>query len=727
MSIDPSAGLPRSFFVVVPVLVMGLWLAAGSPLPAPNDALGSVDVVVVASGEQGQTVEGDVRLTTGAAHRLGSPIPVDQPVLGFVVADGYLPEPVVVSPFDPSPVRVRLLAESGVGGDRRILHFGGDTMVGRRYLEDAAGGIPDEAAARALVADLAPLFGAADLSVLNVESVVGDMAPGGAYPAKRFLVATPEHGVAALEALGVDVATLGNNHAFDWGEAGLRTTVEALAAGGMATVGAGADPDVARAPLIVDVEGLGVAILSYTTVTGDVVNDALPTGDAAVPADLPAEDAWQYEERAVVGTALDWPEGPMRAGDAWRRFDAVEGDLDPAVVGDVWAEMAAVFPELQDWVARRGHGGAAHFERRTAAVDVATARSAGADLVVVALHGGHQYAPVASEYLLGAVDDLVAAGADVVVGHHPHVVQGVALVDGVPVAHSLGNLVFDQDFGATFPSVVMRVVVDDEGVVATRFYPIELVGHRPVPVGGPAVGAALDRLAARSAGGLTATRMGDGTVSLTPGAWPGGGLESVGWGFELTERWDDPTAMGAECELLDRGSFEDVEADGRQDGAGQWSLSDDAHVRRIADAPDGRSVLHLEDSALARPISRIPVPSHRVHDADGAAMDDARSLELRLVVRGRSGGAMVRFDTYRFDDRDPTRAPTSTMLGSVEVPVAVSGEWSEARVAVPSEALDGGANSLLPYLVHEGSPGEWFEVDDVRLVETRPSGVACFG
>ena len=41
---------------------------------------------------------------------------------------------------------------------------------------------------------------------------------------------------------------------------------------------------------------------------------------------------------------------------------------------------------------------------------------------------------------------LVAAGADLVVGGHPHWVQGVDAVQGVPIFHSLGNFVFDMDF-----------------------------------------------------------------------------------------------------------------------------------------------------------------------------------------------------------------------------------------------------------------------------------------
>jgi poly-gamma-glutamate synthesis protein (capsule biosynthesis protein) len=68
-----------------------------------------------------------------------------------------------------------------------------------------------------------------------------------------------------------------------------------------------------------------------------------------------------------------------------------------------------------------------------------------ADVVVVVPHWGTQYTHVPVPEQRTVARTLVAAGADLVVGGHPHWVQGVDAVRGVPVLHSLGNFVFDMD------------------------------------------------------------------------------------------------------------------------------------------------------------------------------------------------------------------------------------------------------------------------------------------
>ncbi len=68
-----------------------------------------------------------------------------------------------------------------------------------------------------------------------------------------------------------------------------------------------------------------------------------------------------------------------------------------------------------------------------------------ADVVVVLPHWGTQYTHVPEPVQRTVARRLVAAGADLVAGGHPHWVQGVDSVDGVPVLHSLGNFVFDMD------------------------------------------------------------------------------------------------------------------------------------------------------------------------------------------------------------------------------------------------------------------------------------------
>ena len=67
-----------------------------------------------------------------------------------------------------------------------------------------------------------------------------------------------------------------------------------------------------------------------------------------------------------------------------------------------------------------------------------------ADAVVVLPHWGTQYTHTPEPVQRVVARALVDAGADLVVGGHPHWVQGIDAVDGVPVLHSLGNFVFDM-------------------------------------------------------------------------------------------------------------------------------------------------------------------------------------------------------------------------------------------------------------------------------------------
>ncbi len=68
------------------------------------------------------------------------------------------------------------------------------------------------------------------------------------------------------------------------------------------------------------------------------------------------------------------------------------------------------------------------------------------DFQIVYIHWGNEYELVSSRAQQTLATELVAAGADLIVGHHPHVVQEIGLINGVPVVYSLGNFIFDQYF-----------------------------------------------------------------------------------------------------------------------------------------------------------------------------------------------------------------------------------------------------------------------------------------
>jgi poly-gamma-glutamate capsule biosynthesis protein CapA/YwtB (metallophosphatase superfamily) len=72
-----------------------------------------------------------------------------------------------------------------------------------------------------------------------------------------------------------------------------------------------------------------------------------------------------------------------------------------------------------------------------------------ADLVVVSIHWGHEYQKLVDATQREQARWLIRQGADLIVGHHPHVVQSPECIDGHPVFFSLGNHVFDQGYPPT--------------------------------------------------------------------------------------------------------------------------------------------------------------------------------------------------------------------------------------------------------------------------------------
>lgn len=65
---------------------------------------------------------------------------------------------------------------------------------------------------------------------------------------------------------------------------------------------------------------------------------------------------------------------------------------------------------------------------------------------IVYIHWGEEYESLHSQEQELLAYELIDYGADVIIGHHPHVIQDVALYKGVPIFYSLGNFIFDQYF-----------------------------------------------------------------------------------------------------------------------------------------------------------------------------------------------------------------------------------------------------------------------------------------
>ena len=200
--------------------------------------------------------------------------------------------------------------------------------------------------------------------------------------------ADPAH-LGALARAGVGVATLAGNHIFDSGPNGVADTIAALHELGIATTGAGMTIDEARRPAIVEAGGLRVGTLSYNCV-GPRESRATSRKAGAAPLDV----LTHYE--------LDYagPGGPPKA------YTFVTPDSLEVLRSDVLALRETV------------------------------------DVVVVAFHKGIGHVPVVvPAYERELARTAIDCGADIVVGHHAHILRGIEVYRGKPVFHGLGNFV----------------------------------------------------------------------------------------------------------------------------------------------------------------------------------------------------------------------------------------------------------------------------------------------
>jgi len=112
----------------------------------------------------------------------------------------------------------------------------------------------------AIYGDLLPTLQNSDLSLVNVEGVVGEV--GEPIPKGGPNLRGSEETVKALSAVPFHVACLANNHTMDFGPASLAHTIAVLHNAGLKTVGAGMSWDEAAAPLYIDLKGVKVAIIN---------------------------------------------------------------------------------------------------------------------------------------------------------------------------------------------------------------------------------------------------------------------------------------------------------------------------------------------------------------------------------------------------------------------------------------------------------------------------------
>jgi hypothetical protein len=216
---------------------------------------------------------------------------------------------------------------------------------------------------------------------------------GAPVPQTRLAMRSAPATANAMRAAGFGIVSFAGNHCMDWGSDAFHDTLTCTRAAGLEVCGAGATIEAARAPVIVEKNGLRCAFLAYSSV--------LPQG------------YWAESNRP--GCA------PIRA---FTIYEQVEHD--------------------QPGTPSRTHTFAHREDLAALCEDVRRAREA-ADFVAVSLHWGIHFVPYTiADYQRDVARAAIDSGAHVILGHRPHILKGIEIYRGKPIFYSLGNFAIEQ-------------------------------------------------------------------------------------------------------------------------------------------------------------------------------------------------------------------------------------------------------------------------------------------
>lgn len=354
-----------------------VWLATGVELRIPITATtaGAADLVRVAPGPEAVVAHADV--APGAAATLATVPPADGSYRYRLVLPGEAPRTL---PLRVRPVRLAAVGDVSPGSALAAVRTHGPAWHWSRVGAWLRG---------------------RDVVVANLETAVG--TGGTPWPAKNYhFLSSPATIRAMARSGGIDVVTVANNHAIDYGRTTFVSGLRTIRQTGMLTAGGGATLAGALKPAIIERGGLKIAVLGF---------DGYPP----------------FAYRATS----------QRPG------------LAPATA--------------------RAITGAVQAARRQA------------DIVVVYVHWGTELRtrPGAKQKALAKA--ALAAGADVVLGAHPHVLQPiVTYAGGRLLAYSLGNFVFNPGSDVAKQTAALAIDLGHDGVIDHRLRRARIVDSRPL-------------------------------------------------------------------------------------------------------------------------------------------------------------------------------------------------------------------------------------------------------
>ena len=276
--------------------------------------------------------------------------------------------------------------------DEVVLAFAGDILFDDEYsimasMKQRSNGIYDT-----ISADLLDEMTSADIFMLNNEFTY-TLRGEPTFEKQYTFRADPETSEYLLD-MGVDIVSLANNHAYDYGELSLLDSMDTLASMQMPYVGAGRNIEEASRPFYFETDGMKIGILSSTQI-----------------------------ER------LDNPDTKGATENSAGVFRSWDGTLLYEKVKEVKEQC---------------------------------------DFLVVYVHWGTENTTELDWAQKEQARKLVESGADLVIGNHAHCLQGIEVIDGVPVFYSLGNFLFNSK---TVDTCLVKATVRDGTLNSLQFIP----------------------------------------------------------------------------------------------------------------------------------------------------------------------------------------------------------------------------------------------------------------